>query len=49
VYAVGLPYQRTATSHLVGGVGGDARRVTDHLLARMRRAQVAGASGNTSR
>ena len=49
MYVVGLPYQRTATSHLVGGVGGDARRITDHLLARMRRTQPSGASGNTSR
>ena len=34
LYAVGLPYQRSATSHLLGGVGADARRVTDHLVAR---------------
>jgi putative flavoprotein involved in K+ transport len=34
LYAVGLPYQRSITSHLVGGVGADARRVVDHLGAR---------------
>lgn len=34
LYAVGLPYQRSITSHLVGGVGADARSVVDHLVAR---------------
>ena len=34
LYAVGLPYQRSITSHLVGGVGADARRFVDHLVAR---------------
>ncbi|MDQ3611258.1 MAG: NAD(P)/FAD-dependent oxidoreductase [Actinomycetota bacterium] len=33
LYAVGLPYQRSVTSHLVGGVGADARYVVDHLVA----------------
>ncbi|MDK3258507.1 hypothetical protein [Blastococcus capsensis] len=33
-YAVGLPYQRSIPSHLVGGVGADARSVVDHLVAR---------------
>jgi len=34
VYAVGLPYQRSITSHLLGGVGADAEHVVDHLTAR---------------
>lgn len=33
LYAVGLPYQRSITSHLLGGVGNDAGYVVDHLLA----------------
>lgn len=37
LYAVGLPYQSSITSHLVGGVGADARRVVDHLTRRSRR------------
>ncbi|SEE68456.1 flavin-containing monooxygenase [Ruania alba] len=37
LYAVGLPYQRSATSHLVGGVGTDARYVVEHLVSRRRR------------
>ncbi|WP_228386608.1 flavin-containing monooxygenase [Ornithinicoccus halotolerans] len=34
LYAVGLPYQRSIASHLVGGVGADARYVVNHLLTR---------------
>lgn len=34
LYAVGLPYQRSITSHLLGGVGADARFVVDHIVAR---------------
>lgn len=34
LYFVGLPFQSTITSHLVGGVGHDARRVVDHLTRR---------------
>ncbi len=34
LYVLGLPYQSTITSHLVGGVGADARDVVDHLTAR---------------
>ncbi|MGY2003808.1 flavin-containing monooxygenase [Blastococcus sp. SYSU DS1024] len=41
LYAVGLPYQRSITSHLLGGVGADARHVVDHLLARDRPDQPA--------
>jgi putative flavoprotein involved in K+ transport len=33
-YAVGLPHQSSITSHLVGGVGTDARRVVQHLTRR---------------
>lgn len=36
LYAVGLPYQSSITSHLVGGVGTDARHVVDHLARRHR-------------
>ena len=36
LYAVGLPYQRSITSHLLGGVGADAEHVVDHLTARTR-------------
>ena len=43
LYAVGLPYQRSITSHLLGGVGADARYVVDHLLARDRCRQEASA------
>lgn len=32
LYAVGLPHQSSITSHLVGGVGKDARHVVDHLV-----------------
>lgn len=35
LYAVGLPNQSSITSHLVGGVGTDARRVVDHLTRRL--------------
>lgn len=34
VYAVGLPHQSSITSHLVGGVGTDARYVVRHLARR---------------
>ncbi len=34
VYAVGRPYQRSITSHLLGGVGADAEHVVDHFTAR---------------
>ncbi|GAA2541424.1 flavin-containing monooxygenase [Pseudonocardia hydrocarbonoxydans] len=34
LYAVGQPYQSSITSHLVGGVGTDARHVVDHLVRR---------------
>ncbi len=34
LYTVGLPYQHSITSHLLGGVGADARHVADNLLAR---------------
>lgn len=34
LYAVGLRYQSSITSHLVGGVGTDARRVVRHLIRR---------------
>ena len=34
LYAVGLPHQSSITSHLVGGVGTDARRVVHHLARR---------------
>lgn len=34
LYAVGLPYQRSPTSHLIGGVGVDARHVIDHVRVR---------------
>lgn len=34
LYAVGLPWQRSITSHLVGGVGADAEHVVDHLTSR---------------
>jgi len=36
LYAVGLPYQRSTTSHLLGGVGADAKHVVDHLIAHTR-------------
>ncbi len=32
LYAVGLRHQSSITSHLVGGVGKDARHVVDHLV-----------------
>lgn len=34
LYAVGLPWQRAITSHLVGGVGADAQHIVDHLSSR---------------
>lgn len=34
LYVLGLPYQSTIVSHLVGGVGADAARVVEHLAAR---------------
>ena len=34
LYVLGLPYQSTITSHLVGGVGADAAHVVDRLMAR---------------
>lgn len=34
LYVVGRPYQSSITSHLVGGVGTDARYVVDHLMRR---------------
>jgi putative flavoprotein involved in K+ transport len=34
LYAVGLPHQSSITSHLVGGVGTDARHVVRHLARR---------------
>lgn len=34
LYAVGLPFQSSITSHLVGGVGTDARHVVKHLVRR---------------
>jgi putative flavoprotein involved in K+ transport len=34
LYAVGLPHQSSITSHLVGGVGTDARQVVHHLARR---------------
>lgn len=37
LYAVGQPYQSSITSHLVGGVGTDARHVVDHLVRRVTR------------
>ncbi|MGI8626407.1 MAG: hypothetical protein ACR2J5_07535 [Geodermatophilaceae bacterium] len=37
LYAVGLPYQRSVTSHLLGGVDADAEYVVDHLTARTER------------
>lgn len=33
LYAVGLPYQRSITSHLLGGVGADAKHVVDQILS----------------
>jgi putative flavoprotein involved in K+ transport len=38
LYFVGLKFQRSAASALVGGVGRDARHVADHLAARVRAA-----------
>jgi putative flavoprotein involved in K+ transport len=38
LYAVGLPYQRAVTSHLLGGVGADALYVVEQIDARLRRA-----------
>lgn len=35
LYTVGLPYQRSITSHLLGGVGADAEYVVDHLVSRL--------------
>lgn len=34
LYVVGLPYQRSIASHLVGGVGADAQHVVEHLSSR---------------
>lgn len=34
LYAVGLPWQRSVTSHLLGGVGIDAEHVVEHLARR---------------
>ncbi|MEU4376992.1 flavin-containing monooxygenase [Pseudonocardia alni] len=34
LYVVGMPYQSSITSHLVGGVGKDAAYVVDHLARR---------------
>jgi putative flavoprotein involved in K+ transport len=34
LYAIGLPHQSSITSHLVGGVGTDARHVVNHLTRR---------------
>ncbi len=34
LYAVGLPYQRSITSHLLGGVGDDAKHITKHIASR---------------
>ncbi|WP_300008304.1 NAD(P)-binding domain-containing protein [Pseudonocardia sp.] len=34
LYVVGMPHQSSITSHLVGGVGADARFVVDHLAGR---------------
>lgn len=34
LYVLGLPYQSTIVSHLVGGVGADAARVVGHLATR---------------
>ncbi len=34
LYVVGLPYQRSITSHLLGGVGVDAKYVVDRLISR---------------
>lgn len=31
LYVLGMPFQSTIGSHLVGGVGSDAKRVVDHL------------------
>lgn len=34
LYVVGMPHQSSITSHLVGGVGADARYVVEHLTRR---------------
>ncbi|MEJ7757796.1 MAG: NAD(P)/FAD-dependent oxidoreductase [Nocardioidaceae bacterium] len=34
LYAVGLPYQRSIASHLLGGVGADAKYIVDHCSTR---------------
>ena len=37
LYAVGLPYQRSITSHLLGGVSADAEYIVDHLTTQTNR------------
>lgn len=32
LYVLGQPYQRTVTSHLLGGVGADAKHIVGHLI-----------------
>lgn len=34
LYVLGQPYQRTVTSHLLGGVGADAQYIVDHVIRR---------------
>jgi hypothetical protein len=34
LYAVGLSYQRSIASHLLGGVGADPKYIVDHLTTR---------------
>lgn len=34
LYILGQPYQRTVTSHLLGGVGADANHIVNHLTQR---------------
>lgn len=45
LYFVGLPFQYTLTSGLVGGVGRDAGYVVQHIAARPRPAHVASTAG----
>lgn len=39
LYLLGMPFQGSITSHLVGGVGADARRIVAHLVTGLTRAR----------